>query len=86
MDGSTTEDARPRLRLRVAAWDKQVNKRGLRTDADAAHLLRTSQSTITRIKAGDVEPSGKFVSAALWHLPGAKFEDLFEIVIAKAAS
>lgn len=86
MDGSTTEDARPRLRLRVAAWDKQTSARGLRTDAEAAHLLNTSQSTISRIKAGQVEPGGRFVASALWHLPGARFDELFEVVVTRAAS
>lgn len=89
MDGSTTTleaPARPRVRLRLAAWDKQTSKRGLRTDAECAHLLGTSQSTISRVKAGDVEPGGKFIAAVLWALPGTTFEDLFEVVVVKAAS
>lgn len=80
MDESTA--ARPRVRPRVANWDKVCRKRGLRTDADVAHLLRTSQSTITRMKSGEFEPSGKVIAAALWHF-GVKFEFLFEVVVTK---
>lgn len=86
MDGTTPEVTRPRVRLIRATWDEQTSKRGLRTNAECAHVLGTSESTIHRIKAGDVEPSGKFIAAALWHLPGAKFEEMFEVVVSRVAS
>lgn len=84
MDGNN-DVARPRVRLRRATWDRETLERGLRTDADCAYLLRTSQSTISRVKNGEVEPGQKFISAALWRFSGLKFEDLFEIVYGRAA-
>lgn len=89
MDGSTATleaTARPRVRLRLANWDKQASKRGLRTNAECAHLLGTSESTIHRIKDDKVEPSGKFIAAALWTFPGARFEDLFEVVMERESA
>jgi hypothetical protein len=86
MDGSSTTDEaiRPRVRLRLANWDRQTSQRGLRTNAECAHLLGTSESTIWRIKEGAVEPGGRFIAAALWGMPGTTFEELFEVVIPKA--
>lgn len=75
---------RPRVRLRRATWDKEVRALGLRSNAACASLLRTSESTISRIKNNEVEPSQKFIASAIWRFD-VKFEDMFEIVCAKAA-
>lgn len=74
-----------RLRLRTSEWDRLTRARGLSSDAACAQLLGLNKSTISRARGNDVEPSETFVKAAIWHLPGLKFEDLFEVVDAKAA-
>lgn len=80
----TTERAkRPniRLRLRTSEWVKHTRARGLSSDAKCAELLGLSTSTISRARDNKIEPSYKFVRAAIWHLPGLRFEDLFEVVL-----
>ncbi|MBG0828492.1 hypothetical protein HS041_12010 [Planomonospora sp. ID67723] len=79
----TTERAkRPnlRLRLRTSEWERHTRARGLVSDAECARLLGLSTSTISRARGHEVEPSHQFIRAAIWHLPGLKFEDLFEII------
>lgn len=84
----TTKKAKPnlRLRLRTSEWVRLTRARGLSSDAACADLLGVSRSTISRARDNEVEPSPKLVRAAMWHLPGVKFEDLFEVVDVRAGS
>jgi hypothetical protein len=66
--------------LRTTEWVRHTRARGLSSDAACAELLGLSTSIISRARNNEVEPGPKFVAAAIWHLPGLKFEDLFEVV------
>lgn len=70
-----------RLRLRTSEWERHTRARGLPSNAACADLLGISASTIRRARNNEVEPSETFVKAAIFHLPGLKFEDIFEVVI-----
>lgn len=79
---TTERTTRPtlRLRLRTSNWERLTRARGLSSDAACADLLGLSRSTISRARNNTVEPSEDLIKAALWHLPGLKFEDLFEVI------
>jgi len=79
---TTGPSSRPtlRLRLRTPNWERLTRARGLTSDAACAELLGLSRSTISRARRHAVEPSEDLIKAALWHLPGLKFEDLFEVI------
>ncbi|MGC5009790.1 hypothetical protein ACLQ2R_03390 [Streptosporangium sp. DT93] len=84
MHGSIQQAIRPRVRLRVAEWEKATRARNLPNNAACASLLGTSESTISRVTSGAVEPSQKFIAASLWHFDALTFEQLYEIVVARA--
>jgi DNA-binding XRE family transcriptional regulator len=71
--------------LRTSEWDRLTRARGLTTDTACADLLGISKSTISRARDNEVEPSQTFIRAVIWHLPGLKFEDLFEVVTEQAS-
>lgn len=75
---------RPRIRLRNAQWDVATKAKGLDGDVDCGRLLNFSQSSLWRIKAGEVEPSPRFIAAAIFHL-GGRFDDLFEVTLEAAS-
>ncbi|GAA4100734.1 hypothetical protein [Nonomuraea soli] len=74
------------VRLRTSQWDRIKRAHGYTTDEACAQKLQVARTTITRIKSGDVEPSQKFIAALLWHFQGARFEDLFEVVVSSNAA
>jgi hypothetical protein len=71
---------RPRVRLRNAQWDLLTRAKGIDGDTECGRLLNFSQSSLWRIKAGEVEPTGRFIAAAIYHF-GGRFEELFEITL-----
>lgn len=83
MDGSTQQAVRPRVRLRLPEWEKATRAKNLRSNAACAQLLGTSESTISRVTTGSVEPSQKFIASTLWHFTPTTFEQLYEIVVAR---
>ena len=52
---------------------------GYTTNDQLAKAAGTTGSTIGRLIAGTVAPSGSVIAGLLRALPGAKFEDLFQI-------
>jgi transcriptional regulator with XRE-family HTH domain len=68
-----------RIRLRTNTMHAVCQTVGGISRDELARRLHVSSTTAYRIERGDVAPSPRFI-AALMHLTGRPFEELFEIV------
>jgi transcriptional regulator with XRE-family HTH domain len=68
----------PYARLRKARFDERTAELGLDTDMAVAEHLGVAESTVNRVRNGNVIPGERFIAAAVSEL-GLKFEELFEI-------
>lgn len=69
----------PRLTLRTSEFQRLMRARGCETASAQADALGVYVSTITRVVAGDVQPSGQFVARACDALD-VGIADLFEVI------
>jgi hypothetical protein len=68
------------LRLRGDVLDRLLAPLGHVTDDSKARFLGVSPSSLSRLRREQIDPSSQFIAAVRIALPGAPFEDLFEIV------
>lgn len=79
MQASPTHDRQaPALRVRRDVLIAHRNAAGITTNAQLATRIGVNESTLQRVIAHEVEPSGRFIAGVLGALPAAKFEDLFD--------
>jgi hypothetical protein len=69
----------PLLRLRAEGWRKECARFNLAGDTQIAAHIGLPMTTYWRVRTEKVEPSTKFIKAALNAFPGSRFEDLFLI-------
>lgn len=67
-----------RYRARFERLDDLMVALGYDTDQAKAAFLGLQQSTLLRVRRGDVEPSTKFLGAVQDRFPALTFEELFE--------
>ncbi|WP_285610598.1 transcriptional regulator [Actinokineospora globicatena] len=67
-----------RLTLKTSALTAQRDAHGHRSNAALAEAAGINESTLQRLIAGAVQPSGPAIAGLLAALPNAAFEDLFE--------
>lgn len=68
-----------RVRVRVEELDRIATEQGLRTHYALAKQLRVSQSTVSRVLAGDQTPGEQFIAATIHELK-VSFDAVFEVV------
>lgn len=73
-------DTRPvcGVRLKPQGWFKLREANGLDTDAKLARQLGLPQATISRLMAGQHDPSTHFIATTMIAFPSAGFDRLFE--------
>jgi hypothetical protein len=71
--------ARPALRIDRDVLLAHRDAAGITTNALLAERIGVDESTLQRVLAHAVEPSGRFIKGLLQALPKAKFEDLFQL-------
>ena len=64
--------------LRAEAFASWAAREGLATEGEQAARIGVARTTLSRVRRGDVRPSGQFIAAVLT-ASGSKFEELFEI-------
>jgi hypothetical protein len=69
-----------RYRVRFELVDPLMESLGYETDQAKAAFLGIQQSTLLRVRRGDVEPSTKFLGAVQDRFPARSFDDLIERV------
>lgn len=79
MQASPTDDRPlPVLRIRRDVLIAHRNAAGMTSNTALATRIGVTASTVQRVIAHQVEPSGRFISGVLKALPEARFEDLFD--------
>ena len=68
------------VRLRSEAFDKAVRLAAFPSDYALARAMKVNRSTVTRVRAGDLQPGPAFIGGALKALEPMAFHDLFEVV------
>lgn len=76
----------PLLRLRKQGWARECTRFNLAGDTQVAAHLGLPMTTYWRVRTEKVEPSTKFIKAALRAFPGSRFEDLFAIESVRRAA
>lgn len=80
MPNTSTLAADFTIAVKRAAWDKLRDTASLTTDESLAAAINVSQSTVTRVMAGTVAPSTRFVANTLVRFPFASFDKLFRLI------
>lgn len=76
----TPDTDSPFIRLRVTEFREHAGRAALATLDDIADRLGVNRSTIWRLTNGKMPPGERFIAAALARIPGAGFDDIFEVV------
>ena len=69
------------IQLRLSQFDRHCKAKGLKSAHARANFIGVHRGTITRIEAGDVTPSERFIALVLAAFSELKFEDLFEVIV-----
>lgn len=72
------------LRMREDGWKRECARLNLAGDTPIAAHIGLPMPTFWRVRTHKVEPSTKFIKAAMHAFPGSRFEDLFEMVPVKS--
>lgn len=67
------------IRLREDQFDRRARELGLTSNQACADYIGIDQSTLARIRKGDVMPGEKFIAACLASKFARKFDSLFEL-------
>ncbi|MBB4966705.1 transcriptional regulator [Saccharothrix violaceirubra] len=62
------------------AFDKATKLAGYRSDYALSQAMDVNRSTVTRVRAGELQPGRAFIGGALVALAPMQFDDLFEVV------
>ena len=77
---SMSGNARPRLRLKTAEFDKLAAAvTGARTDRELAARLGVGANHLSQIRNGGRTPGAHFIAAVQSAMPNVPFEQLFEV-------
>ncbi|QFZ16207.1 hypothetical protein [Saccharothrix syringae] len=68
------------VKLRTAAFGRAASLAKFESDYALARAMRLNRSTVTRVRAGFIQPGPAFIAGALRALAPMTFEDLFEVV------
>jgi hypothetical protein len=66
------------VKLRLAEFDALTIERGWKEDKDRAAGLGISQSLMSRIRSGEVNPGAKFIDACVAAFGPLAYDRLFE--------
>lgn len=78
LQSDTPDRKTPALRIDRDVVLAHRDAEGISSNALLAERIGVDESTLQRVLAHTVEPSGRFISGLLKALPRARFEELFD--------
>ncbi|MEU5696732.1 transcriptional regulator [Actinosynnema sp. NPDC020468] len=77
--GEATAPQSHTIRLRFVAFAKAARLAGFYSDYALAKAMGLNRSTVTRVRAEELQPGSSFIAGALIALAPMQFDDLFEV-------
>ena len=75
----TAQGAAPVIRLRMDQFEQRARELELPNDAACARYLGVDKATMSRIRAGSIQPGERFIAACLSTGFAPSFEALFQL-------
>lgn len=66
------------VKLRISEFDALTTERGWKEDKEKASALGISQSLMSRIRSGEVNPGAKFIDACISVFGSTAYDRLFD--------